>query len=108
MKLAPRASASAQEDRTRTLVATGFTVPGMLTLVTLPAIRALIPPDLAPTGDPEQRLFLLFFGVASLPFTLTATAVAWLRPARPRGLRLVTWLALALAFSGSASAFLAR
>lgn len=108
MKPPRRASASTQEDRARTLVAAGFAVPGMLTLVTLPAIRALIPSGLDSPGDPEQRLFLLFFGVASLPFTLAAVGVAWLRPPQARGLRLVIWAAIALAAAGSAYAFLAR
>lgn len=101
-----RAGASPREDRARALVAAGLSVPGLLTLVTLPAIKALIPPGFDPAGEEGQRVFLLFFGLASLPFTLAAAAVAWLRPPRPRALQLVAWAAVVLAAAGSAYAFL--
>lgn len=108
MKLPRRASASPAEDRTRVLVAAGMSVPGILTLVTLPAIKAMIPPGFEPGDEAGQRLFLLFFGVASLPFTLTAAAVAFLRPPRTRGLQLVSWASVAVALAGAAYAFLTR
>lgn len=103
-----RASASPREDRTRALVAAGFAVPGILTLVTLPAMRALVPPDMDPSGDAGQRLFMLFFGLASTPFTLTAAAVACLRPPNARALQIVAWTAVATAALGAAYAFSAR
>lgn len=86
-------------------MALGLAVPGLLSLITLPAVHALLPPALDPAVSADERLFLLFFGLASLPFTLAACGVAWLRPARSRRLRWLAWAGVALAAGGAAYAF---
>ncbi len=94
-----------EDDRHRALILGGLSVPGMLSLLVLPSVRLLLPREFQ-RGSPDDELWLfLFFGCASLPFTLAAVVVGLQQPVRPRVPRLLAWMAIALALAGAAYAF---
>jgi hypothetical protein len=93
------------EDRQRALILGGLSVPGMLSLLVLPSVRLLLPREFQ-RGAPEDELWLfLFFGCASLPFTLAATVVGLQQPIRSPIPRVLAWTAIVLALAGAAYAF---